>query len=78
MANLMCLATGWETATKGSSASTPRGNLGARATHEQPYAVAIDRARMDQALAGPTFTLPNGLSPEEIIAYICQAAQTQK
>lgn len=29
---------------------------------------------MDEALKGPTYTLPNGLSSDEIIAYICKAA----
>lgn len=45
---------------------------------EKVGGVAIDRQRMDKALASPTFVLPNGLSEEELIAHICASAKKHK
>lgn len=44
-------------------------------TDNFPYPVHIDKERMDKALSSPTYTLPNGLSLEEIIEYFKKAAK---
>lgn len=40
-----------------------------------PSPVHIDKERMDKALSSPTYTLPNGLSLEEIIEYFKKVAK---
>lgn len=37
--------------------------------------VEIDQDRMDKALAGPRFTVPAGLSPMEIVAYMLKVTK---
>jgi hypothetical protein len=37
--------------------------------------VHIDRERMERALAGPRFTLPTGLTTEEMMQYITDCAE---
>ncbi|WP_429949588.1 hypothetical protein ACQYWY_21720 [Comamonas sediminis] len=40
--------------------------------------VFIDRDRMDRALAGPFFTLPEGLTPAEIVAHFRNMSRLHK
>ena len=40
--------------------------------------VCIDRDRMDRALATPTFTLPSGLTGEQIVAVLNIFSQTSR
>lgn len=39
---------------------------------------AIDIERLKRALSGPTYMIPNGLTPEEIREFILRAAASKK
>lgn len=45
---------------------------------QQKKAVHIDRVRMDRALSAPSFTVPSGLTPEQIRQFILKSVNGEK